>query len=106
MEPSVQASFVTASGAVVVALIGVLVEILRRQHKRLGEVCEHVANSHETNLRDDLDKVIHGLGEVKEMLREQAKDINGLREEIRHERAERLDVERRLDIFMTAQRGS
>ncbi|OKI45247.1 hypothetical protein A6A27_11925 [Micromonospora sp. CB01531] len=91
---------VTAGGGVAVALIGVLVEILRRQHKRLGEVRDHVANSHTTNLRDDVDRVLAGLNDVKTLIHGQGRDIAGLREEIRHERTERLEVERRLDQYM------
>lgn len=102
MDPTVQTALVTTGGTVTVALIGVLVEVLRRQYKRLGEVREHVANDHTTNLRDDLDQVIRGLSDVKALLRDQGRDISGLREEIRHERTERLDVERRLDQHLIA----
>ncbi|MDH6462048.1 hypothetical protein M2302_002223 [Micromonospora sp. A200] len=97
LEAPVQAAMVTAGGGVTVALVGVLVEILRRQHKRLGEVREHVANSHQTNLRDDVDQVLAGLDRVLEGQLRHSREIAGLREELRHERVERLEVERRLD---------
>ncbi|MFC4089363.1 DUF2746 domain-containing protein [Micromonospora sp. GCM10011541] len=93
LEPTVQV-------AIVGGVFGVLAELLRRQHKRLGEVKEHVANSHTTNLRDDIDKVLAGLGQVIETQRQHGKEISGIREEIRHERVERMDVERRLDQHM------
>ncbi|MEU8327301.1 DUF2746 domain-containing protein [Micromonospora sp. NPDC048839] len=109
MEPPVQAAIVTACGTVSVALIGVVVELLRRQHKRLGEVKAHAAaardqvqNSHTTNLRDDIDRVLAGLDQVIETQRQHGKDIGGLREELRTERIERIDVERRLDNHLTA----
>lgn len=112
LEPQVQAAAVTATGTISVALIGVLVEMLRRQHKKLSEVKDHAAaardqvqNSHKTNLRDDVDRVLRGLEDVKELIRTQGRDIAGLREEIRHERAERLDVERRFDDHVRAGRG-
>ncbi|MEU7905897.1 DUF2746 domain-containing protein [Actinoplanes sp. NPDC049118] len=101
----------TTLGTVLVALIGVVVELLRRQHKALGAVQEQVHNAHGTNLRDDLDKVIAGVDQLldgqdrhDQLLREHARDIGGLRAELRHERAERLAVERRLDALTTRER--
>ncbi|GGN40138.1 phosphoenolpyruvate-protein kinase (PTS system EI component) [Actinoplanes campanulatus] len=83
LEAPVQAAIVTAAGTVIVALLGLGLEFMRRSHKRIGEVREQVANSHKTNLRDDIDRVLDG--------------IDGLRQEIRHERAERLALENRVD---------
>jgi len=104
VEPSVQVAIITGICTVLVALIGVAVELLRRQHKALGAVAHQVQNTHGTNLRDDVDTLLHGVDQLlngqahhDELLREHAADIGGLREELRHERAERLDVERRLD---------
>lgn len=88
LEPPVQAAIVTAGGTVTVALLGILVELLRRQSKRLSEVKDHAAaardqvqNSHKTNLRDDIDVVIT--------------ELRGLRSEVRQERLERFDYEQR-----------
>lgn len=103
LEPSVQAAIVTAIGAVLVALVGIALELLRRNHKRLGKVTDQVENNHTSNLRDDVDQLLKGVDQLlagqqsqDELLREHTRDINGLRTEPRHERAERLDVERRL----------
>ncbi|WP_018728529.1 DUF2746 domain-containing protein [Salinispora pacifica] len=101
LDPAVQAAIVTALGAIAVAFIGLLVDLLRRQHKHLAEVREHVTNAHDTNLRDDIDRVLAGLDQVIETQRQQGRDINGLRDDIRHERLERMDVARRLDQHMT-----
>ncbi|MEU7570338.1 DUF2746 domain-containing protein [Micromonospora sp. NPDC049240] len=97
IEPTVQAAIATGA-------FGLLLEILRRQNNKLNEVKDHtraaraqVQNSHDTNLRDDVDKVLDGLGDVKDLLRQHGKDIAGMREEIRHERVERVYVEKRLD---------
>ncbi|MEV1109927.1 DUF2746 domain-containing protein [Micromonospora sp. NPDC049751] len=107
LEVPVQQSLITAGGTVVVGLIGVLVELLRRQNKKLSEVKDHasaardqVQNSHKTNLRDDVDRVIAGLEQLLEGQRQHTRDIGGLRDEIRHERVERLEVERRVDLLM------
>jgi hypothetical protein len=103
LDSSVQAAMVTAFGAVLVALVGVALELLRRNHKRLGAVRDQVQNNHPENLRDDVDRLLSGVDQILAgqqtqdlMLREHTRDINGLRTELRHERAERLDVERRL----------
>jgi hypothetical protein len=104
LEPQVQSALVTGGVTLTVALLGLFAELLRRQNKKLNKVGDHaeaardqVQNSHKTNLRDDLDKVIEGLADVKALLRSQGKDISGMREEIRHERVERVYVEKRLD---------
>ncbi len=97
LEASVQAATVTAIGAIIVALVGIALELLRRNHKQLGTVRDQVQNKHSTNLRDDVDKVLSGLDDVKTILRQHGSEIGGIREELRHERAERLDVERRLN---------
>ncbi|MFF8845490.1 DUF2746 domain-containing protein [Streptomyces sp. NPDC015127] len=104
MEPGVQVALVTAGGTVVVAVIGVFAELLRRQTATLSEVRDQVSNTHDTNLRDDLDSVMHRLDRVidnqtrqNEALERHGRDLTSLREEIAHERRERLSVEERLD---------
>ncbi|MFG1602839.1 hypothetical protein [Actinoplanes sp. NPDC049265] len=104
LEAPVQAAVVTATGAVLAALIGVLLEMVRRSHKKLGQVeqkadvaVSQVHNSHATNLRDDIDRVLASLDRVEHTQRLHTKEIGGLREEIRHERVERNDLERRVD---------
>ncbi|WJN62724.1 tail needle protein [Streptomyces phage phiScoe15] len=104
MEPTVQVALVTTGGTVFVTLIGVVVEMLRRNHKALSEVQENaqiardqVANSHSTNLRDDMDRLHDDVREVLDVLRQHGKEIGGLREDLRQERIERLAVSDRLD---------
>ncbi|MFF4244298.1 DUF2746 domain-containing protein [Streptomyces sp. NPDC001822] len=106
-DPSVQVAIVTAGGTLGVALVGVLVEMVRRQGTALAQVREHteeardqVSNTHSTNLRDDLDRVIAGLDRVLEGQVEHSRDIRGLRADLSHERAERLAVSERLDSHM------
>ena len=107
LEPTVQVALVTG----VSGLIAAVGETLRRQNKALGEVREHaettrthIENSHPTNLRDDVDQVLTRLDQVldgqtrhDEALRQHGQDINGLRQDLSHERAERLAVAERLD---------
>jgi len=104
LDPPVQAATVTAAATVMVALIGVMLEMMRRNHKKLGDVQQNtkdavhqVQNSHSTNLRDDIDRVLQSLDRVELTQRLHGKDIGGLREEMRQERVERNDLERRVD---------
>ncbi|SNS50603.1 Protein of unknown function [Actinacidiphila glaucinigra] len=100
---------VSAGGVVTAALVGVLVELVRRQGTAIAEVRENaqeardqVSNTHATNLRDDLDRVIAGLDRVLEGQAEHSRDIRELRKELSHERAERLAVSERLDSHISS----
>jgi uncharacterized membrane protein len=105
IDTSVQVAIVTGVFGLLAALTGLLMEALRRQGKAIGETREHanatreqVQNSHtSTNLRDDVDQVLAALQRIEQTQRQYDTDINGVREEIRHERVERLDLERRVD---------
>ncbi|MEU9795074.1 DUF2746 domain-containing protein [Streptomyces sparsogenes] len=109
LDPNVQVSLVTAGGTVTVALVGVVVELLRRQAGALREVREHaqeardqVANTHTTNLRDDLDAVAERIDRVLALQEQHSADIAALRTDIAHERRERLAVAERLDDHVAA----
>lgn len=101
---------------VVIALIGMAgttlpVLISRRQNKALDThgktldtIQDQVVNNHpDTNLRDDIDKIaekidtrVHHLAKVVEAgFHETRKDIAGIREEMRTERLERIEGDRR-----------
>jgi hypothetical protein len=89
----------------IVGLVGtVLTILLGRQHKALGEVRKHsreaneqVSNSHTTNLRDDIDRLHDDVRAVLDISRQHAKEIGGLREDLRVEREERLAGDARCD---------
>ncbi|MGM9381124.1 DUF2746 domain-containing protein [Streptomyces antibioticus] len=102
-------SLVTAGSTIGVALIGVLVELARRQHNALSAVAEdvsvardHVANTHTTNLRDDIDSLMHRIDRVIDAQEVHGRELSALREDIAHERRERLAVAERLDDHMAA----
>ncbi|MFF3017123.1 hypothetical protein [Streptomyces sp. NPDC057939] len=108
LEPSVQVAIVSAGGAITAALVGVLVELVRRQGAALAEVREHtqeardqVSNDHATNLRDDLDRVIHGLDRILDSQDHHSEELASIRRDIAHERVERLAVAERLDAHLT-----
>ncbi|MFE2104301.1 DUF2746 domain-containing protein [Kitasatospora sp. NPDC059463] len=100
IEPTVQVALVSAGGAITAALVGVLVELVRRQGSTVAEVRDQVANSHGTNLRDDLDHVIERLGLVLDGQERHNAELASLRGEIAHERTERLAVAERLDSHL------
>lgn len=109
LDPSVQVALVTAGGTLGVALIGVLVELARRQSNALSAVAEdvsvardHVANTHSTNLRDDIDSLMHRIDQVIDAQETHGRELTALREDIAHERRERLAVAERLDDHMAA----
>lgn len=102
LDPTVQVSLVSAGGAVLVALVGVVVELLRRQAGTLSEVRDQVANTHSTNLRDDLDSVMHRIDRVIDAQEAHGRELAALRQDIAHERRERLAVAERLDDHMAA----
>ncbi|MFE5971385.1 DUF2746 domain-containing protein [Streptomyces sp. NPDC056460] len=109
IDPAVQVALVSAGGVVTAALVGVLVELVRRQGTALAEVREHaqeareqVSNDHATNLRDDLDRVIAGLDRVLEGQARHSRDIRDLRADLAHERTERLAVSERLDHHLAS----
>ena len=78
------------TGAVLIAVAWVS---HRRLKAPLDEVKDQVVNSHpETNLRKDIDKLT---SLVAEGFSETRKDIHGLREEMRTERIERIEGDRR-----------
>ncbi|QBI99389.1 hypothetical protein SEA_CAELUM_26 [Streptomyces phage Caelum] len=108
-DSSVQVALVSAGGTLGVALVGVVVELLRRQAGAINEVREHtqeardqVANTHSTNLRDDLDAVAYRIDRVLALQERHSEDIAALRSDISHERRERLAVAERLDDHMAA----
>ncbi|MEX1655506.1 DUF2746 domain-containing protein [Streptomyces pseudovenezuelae] len=109
VDTSVQVALVGAGGTVIVALVGAVVELLRRQAGAINEVREHaqeardqVANTHSTNLRDDLDAVASAIDRVLAHQEQHSVDIAALRSDIAHERRERLAVAERLDDHMAA----
>ncbi|QAY15848.1 hypothetical protein SEA_TINABELCHER_25 [Streptomyces phage TinaBelcher] len=109
LDPAVQVSLVTAGSTIGVALIGVLVELARRQHNALSAVAEdvqvardHVANTHTTNLRDDIDSLMHRIDRVIDAQEVHGRELAALRQDIAHERRERLAVAERLDDHMAA----
>lgn len=95
MDPTVQTAIVGAVAAIAVAAFGAYGnKRLNQQDQKLKAVHHQVANSHETNLRDDLDRVIDGIETLVEGQRRHDEEIAGLRDDFRIERQERLALAR------------
>ncbi|MGW6600615.1 DUF2746 domain-containing protein [Streptomyces sp. NPDC055036] len=108
VEPAANVALITTGGTIAVALIGALVEMVRRQRSAIEEVRENaqeardqVSNTHTTNLRDDLDDLRADVREVLRILGQHTEEIGGVREDLRQERRERLAVSDRLDDHIT-----
>ncbi|AZF93416.1 minor tail protein [Mycobacterium phage Centaur] len=88
------------------SLAGVVAPVLlsshRKQNKTLETVREHVANSHTTNLRDDIDDLART---VREGFMETRRDIGGLRDELRTERIERIEGDKLRVVYSNASGG-
>ncbi|SIM01767.1 Bacteriophage protein [Mycobacteroides abscessus subsp. abscessus] len=54
-----------------------------------GAIREQTENDHDTNMRVDLDEILKGVKRIEIQQNQQARDIGGLREEMRTERKER-----------------
>ncbi|MBU8821059.1 DUF2746 domain-containing protein [Mycolicibacterium goodii] len=67
-------------------------ERARRIDAKTDEIHEQVVNTHDTNMREDLDE-LRDL--VTDGFRRVERDIGGMREEIRTERKERIEGDKR-----------
>lgn len=67
-----------------------------RQHRATKAVREQVQNSHDTNLRDDIDRVLDGITSLVEGQRRHDSEIAGIREDQRIERRERMALAERI----------
>ena len=82
----------------IIAAVGVLTarKAMTKSHDSQTEtadaVLEEVRNDHRTNLRDDIDSLS---AQIKQGFKEIHVDISGLREELRTERIERIEGDRR-----------
>lgn len=125
LEPTITGALVSAFGGIIVALLGLLAEGMRRNHNALRAVKkdtrasrEQIQNSHSTNLRDDIDGLIEKVESVADaasqlveghgrLMRGQdllSTHVNQLRDEQHQsrvdqaqERAERLAADVRID---------
>lgn len=65
---------------------------MHRENRRIGQqTLDQVANTHESNLRDDIDALTDS---IRDGFSDVRRDIGGLREELRTERVERIEGDR------------
>lgn len=101
-DPNVQAAFITSGFALVGTLAALIVPRLRRQSRQLRDakdqlaiVVEHVANTHSTNLREDIDGLAHRLDVLLDGMGAMRLDVSWLRRE-------QLDQAHRLTLLEDA----
>lgn len=63
IDPTVQSAIVAAIAGVVVAATAAFAN--RGNHRRIDEVHEQVKNTHSTNLREDIDRMVSGLDRLE-----------------------------------------
>lgn len=101
IEPTVQVSMIAAFASVIVALLGLLAEGMRRNHNALRAVKkdtrgtrEQVENSHSTNLRDDIDLLAQLLEKQDTKSDAVLEAVTYLRRDVQQEREERLEADK------------
>lgn len=93
-------------GLVLVAVAAVPSFLAHRTGRDVKQVRQQVENQHATNLRDDVDRAIHGIEAL-------ATDLRGLRQDLAAEEARRREhidelrdeVNRKLDGIRSRRRG-
>lgn len=90
MSDSVQVALITAGFPLIAAMAALLIPMFFKQRKQTEIIREQVANSHKSNLRDDIDLVIKLVETVRD-------DVANLRADVAWERRERMDDVRRLE---------
>lgn len=107
LDPTVQAALVTSFGLIIVALLGLLAEAVRRTHNSLRSVKkdtrgtrEQVENSHSTNLREDIDRLTSLVETSVDGQRQLMNRIDQLHEDATLERRERLAADQRIDTHI------
>lgn len=93
MESTIWVALITGGFGLASAVI-----VNRRMSRRLGLVHDQVANTHDTNLRDDIDRVLDALGDVRN-------DIALLRTEVSHDRRERIELGWQVDRIAAQHRA-
>ncbi|PQM45200.1 hypothetical protein C1Y40_04626 [Mycobacterium talmoniae] len=77
-----------------VTILGYMIWRDRRADRTLGTIRDNVQNGHKTPMRSDLDDF---RDEVRAAFKDVRRDIGGIREELRDERRERIEGDRRAE---------
>lgn len=101
LDPTSMAALITGGSTVMTATIGYFGTKVHKGLKTANEVKEQVSNGHDTNLRDDIDRLLEGQSKVitqqEKLLAGQAEhtaQIADLRIDVDWERRERMDLAR------------
>ena len=119
IDAQIIVAFITATGAGMVAFMEKFRRDSKSQKEQIAALREdtaatryHVQNDHKTNLREDVDRVMEGVNRLIEgqgrhdaMLATQSVAIQSIRDDLRVERIERINLERRVDDIITGRPG-
>lgn len=64
----------------------------RKNRADIKEVKEHVANTHSTNLREDIDKIIDGMADIKAVQFDQGRTLERVSERVH-------GVDRKVEVY-------
>lgn len=91
MDPAVAAAVISGSLGIAASALAVTIGMVRPR-KAIRAVHEQVANTHTTNLREDIDRLIVGQERLIESVAE-------IRTDVAWERRERSDLDHRVRIL-------
>lgn len=90
MDPTIIVAVIAAAASMATAYMA------RAQRRDVALVRTQVQNSHTTNLREDIDRVLDGLERVHTGQSRHDAEIAGIRRDIRDERRERMALAERI----------
>lgn len=102
MDATVQVALIAGSFSLLPLVAGELRQRkqsrhLAKQDQHLDQIRHQVQNSHDTNLREDVDRVLSGVDTLVDGQRRHSRELGDLRQDMRLERTERIAVADRLD---------
>lgn len=106
MPPEVLVAFITSGFALLGSLLAIIVprlwqntNHLKAQTATLKTVQDQVQNSHGSNLRDDIDNALKGIGLLLAGQEKHSEELSSLRTDLTLERRERIDLAHRVDAL-------
>jgi len=94
LDSATMTALITGGSSVMAAGLGFLGNRMHKGLKTTQEVRDQVSNGHQTNLRDDIDRIIDGQEKLLKGQAEHTAQIADLQADLSWERRERLDLAR------------
>jgi hypothetical protein len=94
MDVATTTTLITSGSTVIAAALGYFGNRVHKGLKTANEVREQVSNGHQTNLRDDIDRILEGQAQLLAGQAEHTAQIGNLQDDLNWERRERMDLAR------------